>query len=90
MTSKQKPKKYKLKTHKATVKRFKMTGSGRLMRTTGPKSHLRRKKSDRTKRTFLRMTEVKGSGEMRRVRRLAPYISRYSSMSSRRGGGSKK
>ncbi|MEO0598787.1 MAG: bL35 family ribosomal protein, partial [Chloroflexota bacterium] len=38
-------KKYKLKTHKATAKRFKVTGSGKVMRTKGGKSHLRRRKS---------------------------------------------
>lgn len=83
-------KKYKLKTHKATAKRFKLTGSGKLVRTQGPKSHLRRKKSDRTKREFVRMAEVKGTGMQRRIKRLAPYMERYSTLSSRRGGGSKK
>ncbi|MCL4256569.1 MAG: 50S ribosomal protein L35, partial [Anaerolineae bacterium] len=30
-------KKYKLKTHKATAKRFKMTGTGKIVRTKGGK-----------------------------------------------------
>lgn len=87
---KKKNKKYKLKTHKATAKRFKVTGSGKIMRTRGPKSHLRRKKSDRTKQKLSEMTEVKGSGQQKRIRRLAPYLSRYGTKASRRGGGSKK
>lgn len=33
----------KIKTHKATSKRFKVTGSGKLMRTRQGKSHFRRK-----------------------------------------------
>jgi large subunit ribosomal protein L35 len=64
----------KIKTHKATAKRFKYTGSGRLVRTKGGQSHLRRKKSARAKRMFARMHEVTISGEKKRVKRLAPYM----------------
>jgi len=64
----------KLKTHKATAKRFKLTGKGRLMRTKQGKSHLRRKKSARVKALFTRMLEVTTRGDARRVRRLAPYL----------------
>lgn len=83
-------KKFKLKTHKATAKRFKVTGTGKLMRTRGPKSHFRRRKSLRTKRELSKVVAVKGVGHQSRIRRLAPYIDRYGSLSSRRGGGSKK
>ncbi|MBO9310347.1 MAG: 50S ribosomal protein L35 [Chloroflexi bacterium] len=69
-------KKYKLKTHKATAKRFRVTGSGLLLRTKGGKSHLRRRTSKRTKRLFQRMIAV-SRADARRVRRLAPYLSRY-------------
>ncbi|MBN1429790.1 MAG: 50S ribosomal protein L35 [Anaerolineae bacterium] len=72
-----KPKKYKLKTHKATAKRFRVTGSGAVMRTKGPKSHLRRKKSDRTKGELSKMVEVTAPGQLRRIKRLAPYLKRY-------------
>jgi large subunit ribosomal protein L35 len=51
----------KLKTHKATAKRFKYTGSGKLMRTKIGKSHLRRKKNKRVKVLFDTMLEVKES-----------------------------
>ncbi len=64
----------KIKTHKATAKRFKYTGSGKLMRTKIGKSHLRRKKSKRVKRMFDEMHEVTAPGAKRRVRKLAPYL----------------
>ena len=54
MPRKQKSGKFKLKTHKATSKRFRMTGSGKVVRTKGGKSHLRRKRSDRAKECWIR------------------------------------
>jgi large subunit ribosomal protein L35 len=66
--------KYKIKTHKATSKRFRLTGTGKLMRTKGGKSHLRRRTPKRTKRLFDEMIPVKGRGIVKRVKRLAPYI----------------
>ncbi len=71
-----KKKKYKLKTHKATAKRFRMSGGGKIMRTKGRQSHLRRRKSKRAKRMFVRMHEVKGRGIKKRVKRLAPNLGR--------------
>ena len=69
--------KYKIKTHKATAKRFRLTGTGKLMRTKGGKSHLRRRTSPRTKRLFTEMQEVQGKGIVKRVKRLAPYMRKY-------------
>jgi len=63
----------KMKTHKSTAKRFKYTGSGKLMRTKIGKSHLRRKKSKRVKVLFDKMLEVKDSGSKKRVQKLIPY-----------------
>ena len=63
----------KLKTHKATAKRFKLTGSGKLMRTKGEKRHLRRRRSKRAKRASRRMHEMEAKGEVKRVKRLMPY-----------------
>jgi len=71
---KKKAKKYKLKTHKATSKRFRVTGSGVLVRTKGGKSHLRRRKSKRTKALFTEMLPVRGEKIKKRIRRLAPYL----------------
>lgn len=66
--------KYKIKTHKATAKRFRLTGAGMLVRTKGGKSHLRRRTSKRTKRLLEEMVAVKGRGIVKRVHRLAPYL----------------
>jgi large subunit ribosomal protein L35 len=66
--------KYKLKTHKATSKRFRLTGSGLVVRTKGGKSHLRRRTSVRTLRQLSEMITVKGRGFIKRVKRLAPNM----------------
>jgi large subunit ribosomal protein L35 len=67
-------KKYKLKTHKATAKRFHVTGSGKLMRTKIGKSHRRRVTPKRTKLLFKKTVETKGRGIVKRVHRLAPNL----------------
>jgi len=64
----------KIKTHKSTAKRFRVTGKGKLMRTKIGKSHLRRKKAKRTRRMFDEMHEVKQIATRKRVRKLAPYL----------------
>ena len=74
MPRKPKVGKFKLKTHKATSKRFRLTGSGKLVRTKGGKSHLRRRTSKRTKAQLSKMIPVKGRGIIKRVRRLAPNL----------------
>lgn len=74
MPRKQKTTKFKLKTHKATSKRFRLTGSGVVMRTKGGKSHLRRRTSKRTKNLLTEVIPVQGSGIVKRVRRLAPFM----------------
>jgi len=66
--------KYKIKTHKATSKRFRLTGSGKLVRTKIGKSHLRRRTSKRSKALFAEMLPVKGRGIVKSVQRLAPYL----------------
>ncbi len=71
---KQKEGKYKLKTHKATSKRFRVTGSGVVVRTKGGKSHLRRNTPKRVKALFSEMLPVKGRGIIKRVKRLAPNM----------------
>jgi large subunit ribosomal protein L35 len=76
MPRKKKNKKYKLKTHKATAKRFRITGSGKIMRTKGHQGHLRRRRSKRSKRQYKWMQEVKGSSYKWRIKKLAPYLDR--------------
>ena len=63
MPRKAKSGKMKLKTHKATSKRFRLTGSGKVVRTKGGKSHLRRNTSKRTKSQLSEMHEVMGRTE---------------------------
>ncbi|MBW2412036.1 MAG: 50S ribosomal protein L35 [Deltaproteobacteria bacterium] len=74
---KKKNKKYKLKTHKATAKRFRTSGGGKIMRTKGRQGHFRRRKSKRAKLQFTKMHEVAGSSHRKTIRRLAPYLSKY-------------
>ena len=70
-------KQYKLQTYKAAAKRFRVTGSGKIMRTKGGKSHLRRRKSKRTKQQFSEMIVVSAPGDRRRIKRMAPYLKKY-------------
>ncbi|HEV2066848.1 MAG TPA: 50S ribosomal protein L35 [Thermomicrobiales bacterium] len=63
--------KVKLKTHKGAKRRFKITGTGKIMHAKGMKSHLRRKKAPRVKRQFDRML-VMDETTTKRVRRLLP------------------
>jgi large subunit ribosomal protein L35 len=62
----------KLKTHKGAKSRFHITGSGKIMRTKGPKSHLRSQKAKRVKRQLDEMIELNPS-DRKRISRLIPY-----------------
>ena len=59
----------KQKTKSAAKKRFKVTGTGRLLRRHGGKSHNLEKKSAKRKRGFANDDHVAGS-DVREVRRL--------------------
>jgi large subunit ribosomal protein L35 len=48
----------KMKTHKGTAKRFRVTGSGKIMRGKAFKSHILEKKSPKRKRGFRQETAV--------------------------------
>ncbi len=48
----------KMKTHRGTAKRFRVTGSGKIMRNKAFKSHILTKKSQKRKRNFRHETEV--------------------------------
>jgi len=48
----------KMKTHKGTAKRFRVTGSGKIMRGKAFKSHILEKKSPKRKRNFRHETEI--------------------------------
>lgn len=62
----------KMKTSKSAKRRFKVTGGGKIMRMKGLRSHLRRKKSSRSQRSYDKMFEVAPS-DRKRLRRLLPY-----------------
>ena len=64
----------KIKTHKGAQSRFHITGSGKIMRAKVGKSHLRRKRSRRTKALLAEMIPVEGDKIEKRVNRLAPYL----------------
>ena len=66
-----------MKTYKAAAKRFRVTGSGKIVRTKGGKSHLRRRKSKRSKALFSKMLVVESAGDRRRIMRMAPYLKKY-------------
>ena len=74
MPKKQKKGKTKLKTHKATSKRFRATGSGKLVRSKGGKGHLRRNRSKRAKGMLDETVVVEGKGFQKRDKKLMPYI----------------
>ena len=62
----------KMKTNTGASRRFKITGTGKIMRTKHMKSHMRRKKSKRVKQMFDRMLPLHPSQESN-VKRLLPY-----------------
>ncbi len=65
-----------LKTHQSTAKRFRVTGSGKIMRTKGYHGHLRRRKSKQALQEMDKMHEVESSGLKKRIKRLAPNLGR--------------
>lgn len=69
--------KFKMKTHKATAKRFRVTGTGKVVRTKGGKTHFRRRRSFRAKNALSKMLVVKPASFAKRIRTLAPYMNLY-------------
>jgi len=62
----------KIKTHKGAKSRFHITGSGKIMRAKGGKSHLRLRKAKRAKRLYDDKLPVSPSDKVR-IKRLLPY-----------------
>ncbi len=62
----------KMKTHRGAAKRFKITGSGKVMKNNSHKRHILEKKSPKRKRQ-LRHAEVASKADAQRVKRLLPY-----------------
>lgn len=62
----------KIKTHKSTKRRFRITGTGKIMHSRQGKSHLRLKKPPRVKRQYSVDVVINPANETR-IRRLMPY-----------------
>jgi len=62
----------KIKTHKGAKSRFHITGSGKIMRVKGGKSHLRRRKPKRVRRLFDDTIPLSPADRVR-IKRLLPY-----------------
>ncbi|MFC2039681.1 50S ribosomal protein L35 [Chloroflexota bacterium] len=61
----------KLKTHKGAKSRFHITGTGKILRIKGPKSHLRRNKAKRVRNLFDKKVALHAS-DRKRISRLIP------------------
>jgi large subunit ribosomal protein L35 len=59
----------KMKTNKSALKRFKVTGKGKVKRGHAMKSHILTKKAPKRKR-HLRKSEIASHGDTRRVKRM--------------------
>jgi large subunit ribosomal protein L35 len=63
----------KLKTHKGSAKRFRVTRTGKVLRAHAFKSHLLAHKSSKRKRAYHKLEALR-KGDARVVRRAAPYL----------------
>ncbi len=63
----------KIKTHKGTAKRIKITGTGKILRTRGFQNHKKSAKAKRSLRTMDDMLVV-NPGMKRRIRALIPGL----------------
>jgi len=64
--------KMKLKSHRGAAKRFKKTGSGKIVRASAFKRHILTSKSTKRKR-HMRGTSVIAEADAAKVRRMLPY-----------------
>lgn len=65
-------KKYKLKTHKATAKRVRMTGGGKYMHMKAARTKYRRKKDPNRNRSLSQL-DVMAQGDSKKMQKLLPY-----------------
>lgn len=70
----------KIKTHKVTAKRFKLSATGKILHIPGGgkggKVHFRRKKSQATRALFDNTVPIETRGDKKRILRLAPYLNK--------------
>ena len=63
----------KIKTHKGTAKRFRVTSTGKVVSRHSHQSHILEKKSAKRKRAFSGTREV-AKPDVRAIKRNAPYL----------------
>ncbi|MBQ6603025.1 MAG: 50S ribosomal protein L35 [Eubacterium sp.] len=63
----------KMKTSRAAAKRFKVTGTGKLVRNKAYKSHILTKKSQKRKRNLRKQT-VADPTNVKNMKKIRPYI----------------
>lgn len=63
----------KMKTKRAAAKRFKVTGSGKLVRNKANKSHILTKKTTKRKRRLRRATLVDDTN-VKTMKKIMPYV----------------
>lgn len=63
----------KMKSNRAAAKRFRATGTGKVMRAKAFKSHILTKKHPKRKRA-LRQSTVVNSASAKAIRRMLPYL----------------
>ena len=63
----------KMKTHSGTAKRFRVTGSGKIMRAKAYKSHILTKKTTKRKRG-LRKDTVLDQTNVKTMKKILPYL----------------
>ncbi|MFR5622626.1 MAG: 50S ribosomal protein L35 [Blautia caecimuris] len=63
----------KIKTCRAAAKRFKKTGTGKIMRNKAYKSHILTKKSQKRKRN-LRKAAITDATNVKNMKKILPYI----------------
>ncbi len=63
----------KMKTNRGAAKRFKVSGSGKIVRSKAYTSHILTKKSTKRKRN-LRKSDLVDSANLKSVKKLLPYL----------------
>ena len=63
----------KIKTSRAAAKRFKTTGTGKIVRNKAYKSHILTKKSQKRKRNLRKATELEHTN-VKRKKKILPYL----------------
>lgn len=63
----------KIRTHKGTQKRFRLTTTGKVMRRKAFRSHLLEHKSSKRKRNYRKQHEL-AAADVKHITRVAPYL----------------